>query len=148
MNESLASSSSGSKRSASWLTSEASSDEIRAHQVRIIPLVARCHEMKLKVLRKSRSKISRKITAAKPPPPTVKSVSSESLSTEAGSSLSSSASEVTRARSPCVSERRQMMVALTRRFKIQRGWRFPVALSRRSGRLILQISFFFFFSVV
>ncbi|KAJ0042637.1 hypothetical protein Pint_17894 [Pistacia integerrima] len=121
MNESLASTSSGSKRSASWLTSEASSDEIRAHQLRIIAVVARCHEMKLKVysslwfslsvLRKSRSKISRKITVAKPPPPTVKSVSSESLSTEVGSSLSSSASAVTSVRSPCVSERRQMMVA-------------------------------------
>ncbi|KAJ0098379.1 hypothetical protein Patl1_20513 [Pistacia atlantica] len=133
MNESLASSSSGSKRSASWLTSEASSDEIRAHQLRIIAVVARCHEMKLKVLilccydkfsllnllsslfDKSCERVARrsagKSQRPKPQPPTVKSVSSEALSTEAGSSLSSSASAITSARSPCVSGRRQMMVA-------------------------------------
>ncbi|XP_044467231.1 uncharacterized protein LOC123197140 [Mangifera indica] len=104
MNMSLASSSSGSKRSASSLTSEAtSSDDYRAHNLPIITLVARCHEMKFKVLRKSHSKISRKLAAAKPQPPTVKSVSSGSLSTEAGSCLSSSAS----ARSPCMSQRRK-----------------------------------------
>lgn len=50
MNMSSASSSSGSKRSASSLTSEAtSSDDYRAHNLPIITLVARCHEMKFKV---------------------------------------------------------------------------------------------------
>ncbi|KAH9648307.1 hypothetical protein KPL70_025532 [Citrus sinensis] len=97
-------SSGDSKRCVSTVTSEdASSSEIRAHKLRIIAVVARCHEVKLKVMRKSRSKMSQKFKADKPPPSrqlTEKTTaSSGSLSTEAGSCLSSTASAVSSSQS-------------------------------------------------
>ncbi|KAL5745571.1 hypothetical protein ACOSP7_026717 [Xanthoceras sorbifolium] len=90
----------GSKRSASSLTSDdGSSDEIRARKLRIIAVVARCHEMNIQVVRKSRSNLRQKLETFVKPQPPAKVVSSESVSIDAGSCLSSSTSVDSSARS-------------------------------------------------
>ncbi|KAH7855118.1 hypothetical protein Vadar_021418 [Vaccinium darrowii] len=92
---------SDSKSSCSTVTKDdGSSAETRAHPLRMIAAVARCHEMKLKVVRKSRSKKFWRSDTRKPisiGKPT--EASSERASESTSSCLSSSSSAVSSARS-------------------------------------------------
>ncbi|KAH9679039.1 hypothetical protein KPL71_025945 [Citrus sinensis] len=131
-------SSGDSKRCVSTVTSEyASSSEIRAHKLRIIAVVARCHEVKLKVMRKSRSKMSQKFKADKPPPspqPTEKTTaSSGSLSTEAGSCLSSTASAVSSSQS-------RYSVAARGKPRVRRTSSGPSHIERRAEAILKLLS--------
>ncbi|GFY98220.1 hypothetical protein Acr_12g0007610 [Actinidia rufa] len=58
--KSLAWTNSKSKCSSSMICDDGSSAETRAHPIRMVTVVARCHEMKLKVVRKTRSKVFRR----------------------------------------------------------------------------------------
>ncbi|GFY96217.1 hypothetical protein Acr_11g0005230 [Actinidia rufa] len=58
--KSLALTNSKSECSLSVTCDDGSSAETRAHPMRMIAVVARCHEMKLKVVRKTRSKVFRR----------------------------------------------------------------------------------------
>ncbi|GLT74477.1 hypothetical protein SLA2020_462720 [Shorea laevis] len=99
----------GSKSCSSYLTCDVSSREVRAQELGIIAVAVGCHDiMKLKVVKKSRSKVSwspdnQKATIIKPE---VKL--SESMSTDA-SCLSSSSSAISSARSrhTTVAEKKQ-----------------------------------------
>uniref|UniRef100_A0A3N7F1A4 HTH three-helical bundle domain-containing protein n=1 Tax=Populus trichocarpa TaxID=3694 RepID=A0A3N7F1A4_POPTR len=90
--ESLSSVTSGSKSCVSSLTSDVSSfKEIRAHKLRIVAIVSRCHEMKPEVARRKRSKVNwisghQRTVAVAPPEKAVEA------STESGSCLSSTPS--------------------------------------------------------
>ncbi|KAF9679638.1 hypothetical protein SADUNF_Sadunf06G0035500 [Salix dunnii] len=96
--ESLSSVTSGSKSCVSYLTSDVSSfNEIRAHKLRIVAIVSRCHEMKPKVARKKRSKVNwssghQRTVVVAPPEKAVEA------STESGSCLSSTSSSASSAR--------------------------------------------------
>ncbi|KAK2653147.1 hypothetical protein Ddye_013003 [Dipteronia dyeriana] len=95
-------SSGGSKRcaSSSLTTDDGSSNQIQARKLRIIAVVARCHEMNLQVVRKRRSTMWQKPETVKPPPPPpAKVVCSESASIDGGSCLSSGTSVDSSARS-------------------------------------------------
>ncbi|KAK7830483.1 hypothetical protein CFP56_028172 [Quercus suber] len=75
----------------SSLSSEVSSDEIRACRMRLISAMARHHQMNLKVVRKSRSKIQYSSDGRKISSDILSTVTSESVSREA-SCLSSNSS--------------------------------------------------------
>ncbi|CAK9182401.1 unnamed protein product, partial [Ilex paraguariensis] len=85
---------------------DCSSAEVRAHELQMVAVVARCYEMKLKVVRKRRSKSSfwisdhQKLTSGTPEPTVSENVSEI---TEASSCVSSGASGVSSARSCNVS---------------------------------------------
>ncbi|XAR68523.1 hypothetical protein NMG60_11003669 [Bertholletia excelsa] len=84
--------------SSSVTCDDGSSAEIRTRPLRMVAVVARCHEMKLKVVRKSRSKKHRKKVNSGGKPAAV-SWGCTSDTTEASSSLSSSSTTVSSARS-------------------------------------------------
>ncbi|CAK7342582.1 unnamed protein product [Dovyalis caffra] len=107
--ESLSLVSSGSKSCFSSLTSDGSSfKEIRGRKLRSVAVVSRCHEMKLKVARKKRSKVDwssghQKSVMLSPPE------EEAAASTESGSCLSSTSSAASSPRSHFM-ERNGLMI--------------------------------------
>ncbi|XP_011048123.1 PREDICTED: uncharacterized protein LOC105142268 [Populus euphratica] len=107
--ESLSSVTSGSKSCVSSLTSDVSSfKEIRAHKLRIVAFVSRCHEMKPEVARRKRSEVSwisghQRTVVLAPPEKAVEA------STESGSCLSRTSSAVSSARNHHMKRKGLMM---------------------------------------
>ncbi|KAI5560539.1 hypothetical protein BDE02_16G053700 [Populus trichocarpa] len=106
--ESLSLVSSGSKSCASSLTIDGSwFKEIRAHKLRIVAFVSRCHETKLKVARRRHSKVNRssghqRSVVLAPPEKAAALVAS----TESGSCFSSGSSAASSKQKPLYEDER------------------------------------------